>query len=236
MVAINAVVELERRDDVAVIWTDHPPINALSPIVSSGLEKALGQLLDDGSVRGIVIACRGRTFFAGADIRGFSTPSTGERRPQPMQLIERADKPVVAAIHGTALGGGLELALCCHARVAVASAQLGVPEVKLGILPGAGGTQRLPRVVDVEKALDMLTSGEPISAEEAHARGLCDELAPDAELVPVAVAVARRLSSAATLPNVLERDDKLAVVRGDPEFFGRYRDKIAARTRGLMAP
>jgi 3-hydroxyacyl-CoA dehydrogenase len=235
MVAINAVVELERRDDVAVIWTDHPPVNALSRIVVLGLETALSQVLDDGSVRAIVIGCRGRTFFAGADIREFGAPSQGER-PQPMQLIARADKPVVAAIHGTAFGGGLELALCCHARVAVASARLGMPEVKLGILPGAGGTQRLPRLVDVERALDMLTSGEPMSARDAHESGLCDELAPEGELESVAVALARRLNSAAVLPRVLERDDKLAAVRGDADFFGRYRQKIAARARGLLAP
>jgi 3-hydroxyacyl-CoA dehydrogenase len=236
MVAINAVVELERRDDVAVIWTDHPPVNPLSWIVVEGLERALRQVLDDPSVRAIVIGCRGRTFFAGADIREFSAPSKGERRPEPMRLIAYADKPVVAAIHGTAFGGGLELALCCHARVAVRSARLGLPEVKLGILPGAGGTQRLPRLLQVEKALDMLTTGEPIGAEEACAQGLVDELAADGELESVAVTLARRLSAGGALPRVHERDEKLAAVRGDAEFFARYRAKIAARTRGLTAP
>jgi 3-hydroxyacyl-CoA dehydrogenase len=238
--AVNEVVALERREDVALIWIDNPPVNALGRRVSEGLELAVQRVLTDPSLRAIVLACRGRTFIAGADIREFGTARVGNPA-NPMGAIASSVKPVVAAIHGTAFGGGLEVALCCHARVGLRSAQLGLPEVKLGILPGAGGTQRLPRLVGAEKALDMMTTGDPISAEEALAIGLLDEVASEgaehAELVLRAAALAQRLANDSSgLRRLHEFDGKLAAVRSDPEFFTRYREKIAQRTRGLEAP
>ena len=153
-----------------------------------------------------------------------------------LDVIEQSPKPVVAAIHGTALGGGLEVALACHWRIGVRTARLGLPEVKLGILPGAGGTQRLPRLVGVEKALSMIVSGEPIGAEEAHRAGLLDELA-EGDLTAAAVAFAQRVvAERRPLRKVRDLDDKVAAARGKPEIFARFRESVARQTRGFRAP
>src|SRR5438876_11247756 len=163
-----------KHGDVLIVLSNNPPVNALSTAVRQGLVEAIAEAEADDSVNAIVIACEGQTFFAGADITEFGKPPQQPWLPAVVDTIEYCSKPVVAAIHGTALGGGLEVALACHYRVAVKSARLGLPEVKLGILPGAGGTQRLPRVVGVEKALSMIVSGDPIGAEEALRVGLVD--------------------------------------------------------------
>src|SRR5215472_915596 len=144
---INPSVDLRRDGEIAVITTDNPPVNALKHEVRAGLAQALRQARDDVAVKAVVIACAGRTFFAGADITEFGKPPQAPGLGEVIAAIENMPKPVVAALHGTALGGGFEVALACHFRVAALGARVGLPEVKLGLLPGAGGTQRLPRLV-----------------------------------------------------------------------------------------
>ena len=161
------IVSTSKTAGVATIAVDNPPVNALGKAVREGLAQALAEAIADAQVGAIVIACRGRTFFAGADITEFDKPRVGLWLPELCDRIEASPKPVVAAIHGTALGGGLEVALACHYRIAVGSAKLGLPEVKLGLLPGAGGTQRLPRLVGIAAALRIAALGSPIGAGEA---------------------------------------------------------------------
>src|SRR5205085_788091 len=171
---MTSPISTRKHGDVLIVMANNPPVNALGHAVREGLVKAIEEADGDAAVKAVVIACEGQTFFAGADISEFGTPKSFEypALPQVVDIIENCTKPVVAAIHGTAFGGGLEVALASHYRVAVPSAKLGVPEVKLGLLPGAGGTQRLPRVAGVEKALEMAATGHPIGAKEAHAIGL----------------------------------------------------------------
>ena len=189
---MTVYASVERRDGVAVLTLDNPPVNAFSLHLRQAVHAELVQLVDDVSVSAIVIACAGRTFVSGADITEFGTPRAGAspNLPEICALLETMAKPVVAAIHGTAFGGGLELAMACHHRVADPKALLGLPEVKLGLLPGSGGTVRLPRLVPAEKALAMITSGNPIGAAEARAEGLVDAIA-DGDLVDAAVTFAR---------------------------------------------
>ena len=153
---MTSPIRIEHHDDILVIVSDNPPVNALGAAVRQGLEAAIKQGVADTAVSAMVIRCDGRTFFAGADITEFGKPMQEPGLPVLVDMIEASTKPVVAAIHGTALGGGLELALVCHYRIAVPSARVGLPEVNLGLLPGAGGTQRLPRIVGVEAALDLI--------------------------------------------------------------------------------
>ena len=165
--ATTSPISTKRHGDVLIVLSNNPPVNALGAAVRQGLVAAIEEAEADDAVKAVVIACEGQTFFAGADITEFGKPPVMPWLPEVVDRIEACSKPVVAAIHGTALGGGLEVALGCHYRVALPSAKLGVPEVKLGLLPGAGGTQRLPRVAGVEKALEMAATGHPISAKEA---------------------------------------------------------------------
>ncbi|MEZ5260792.1 MAG: 3-hydroxyacyl-CoA dehydrogenase NAD-binding domain-containing protein [Acidimicrobiales bacterium] len=236
-VQLTQSVAMARDGEIAVITIDNPPVNALSFHVRQGIYDGMAAAAADADVQAVVLICAGRTFIAGADITEFSKP------PQPPSLqgaqdaMENCTKPVVAAIHGTALGGGLEVAMCAHFRVASPSARFGLPEVKLGLLPGAGGTQRLPRVTGVAKALEMMTSGDPIDSAEALDCGLIDEVAPadgaDA-LLATAVGFARKvLAEGRPLTRIRDRDDKLAV---DPSVFSEFRSKIAHRTRGFLAP
>src|SRR5579885_1215390 len=173
------VVGYERRGSVGVITVDNPPVNALSRAVREGLVDGIWQGLNDNEAKALVIIGAGRTFIAGADIKEFGKPLEPPDLNMVIAGIETASKPVVAAIHGTALGGGLEVALGCHWRVALPSAKLGTPEVKLGLLPGAGGTQRLPRVAGVRKALEMCATGTPIGAKDGFDCGLIDRLVED---------------------------------------------------------
>ncbi len=233
--AERPVVRVAVEDGVALITADNPPVNALGAAVRRGLFEAVERADADGSVRAIVIACDGRTFFAGADISEFGKPPQPPQLPEVVDRIEACNKPVVAAIHGTALGGGLEVALGCHARVAVASAKLGLPEVNLGLLPGAGGTQRLPRVIGVEAALEAMTSGKPMSAETAETAGLVDEVAPDEALRPTAIAHALRLAGRKTpLKRIRERQDRLQGV--SDQVFADFRKANARKFRGFRAP
>ena len=228
---MNDLVEYSKRGAVGVITVVNPPVNALSFGVPQGIMDAVAAGEADGEVTALVLIGSGRTFIAGADIREFNKPRP-EGAPTIRDLITRleaAAKPVVAAIHGTALGGGLEVAMGCHYRCAVASARLGQPEVKLGILPGAGGTQRLPRLVGVEAALDMIVNGDPIDAVRAHDLGLVDQLI-EGDLLDGAVAMAEGLTE---LRRARDDDSKLA---GDPALFDKMRAHIARRARGRMAP
>src|SRR5436190_18934804 len=182
-------ITTHRHGDVLVVTSNNPPVNALGAAVRQGLVAAIGEAEADDAVKAVVIACEGQTFFAGADITEFGKPPVMPWLPEVVDTIENCSKPVVAAIHGTALGGGLEIALGCHYRVAVPSAKLGFPEVKLGLLPGAGGTQRLPRVAGVRRALEMCATGNPMGAKDGFDCGLIDRLC-EGELIPHAVAYA----------------------------------------------
>jgi 3-hydroxyacyl-CoA dehydrogenase len=236
MTAVTEMVDLETRDDVALLIVDNPPVNALSRGVRDGLYEGVRQIAANPAVKAAVLWCRGRTFIAGADIREFGKPMQGTNLLLVEDTIEGCSKPIVAAIHGTALGGGLETAMSCHYRVAVASAQVGLPEVKLGILPGARGTQLLPRIVGVEKALEMMTSGEPIGAQAAYAAGLLDAII-DGDLVEGALGYARGLIAEGRGPvRIRDRNDKLAQARGKPELFQAIRKSIAKKKRGFEAP
>jgi 3-hydroxyacyl-CoA dehydrogenase len=231
MGSINASVDLRRDGEIAVVTTDNPPVNALKHEVRAGLTQALAQARDDDAVKAVVIACAGRTFFAGADITEFGKPPQTPSLHEVIAAIEAMPKPVVAALHGTALGGGFELALACHFRVAVSAARVGLPEVKLGLLPGAGGTQRLPRLVGPEKALQMIVTGEPIGAAEAQADGVIDEIV-EGDLTAAAVDFARRIvRERRPLRLVRDRDEKLI-----GEGFADAAEALTRRLRGREAP
>lgn len=199
----NTPVRLERSGDVGVIIVDHPPVNALSRAVREGLVAALSEVATDAGLRAAVIACDGRTFIAGADIGEFDDGPVGSAVSAVLRAFDTSRKPIAAAIHGSALGGGYELALVCHSRVIAPDGFVGFPEVRIGLIPGAGGTQRLPRLVGPLVALDMVTSGRSVPADEAMALGLVDEVATD--LRRAAIARARYLADAGLLPRVGER-------------------------------
>ena len=237
MTAINLVTDLSVEDGVAVVTVDSPPVNALSVDVRNGLAEAFGRLLGDAAVQAIVLICAGRTFIAGADITGFGKPPQGAGLSAILKAIEGASQHVVAAIHGTALGGGFEVALACHYRVAVPSAKCGLPEVKLGLLPGAGGTQRLPRIVGVARALELLTSGEHVDARACLEMGLVDALVDEGKLREGAVAFARALvAERRPLKKVRDLDQPLAAARAHPEIFSEFRKANARKFRGFEAP
>ncbi|MFI5308737.1 MAG: 3-hydroxyacyl-CoA dehydrogenase NAD-binding domain-containing protein, partial [Polyangiales bacterium] len=231
---MSDVVQLEKRGSVALVWVDNPPVNALSHAVRQGLERCVHQALGDASVQAIVIACKGRTFIAGADIREFGKPSEPPHLPVLIDAIEAASKPVVAAIHGTALGGGLEVALCCHYRVALGSAKCGLPEVKLGLLPGAGGTQRLPRLIGPEAALQMIVSGDPVSAARAKELGLVDAII-EGDLGSAAVAFAQGVVGK-PVRRTSQLDDKIAAARANLGAFEEQAQALTKQKRGFEAP
>ncbi len=236
MTQISQSVSLDRQGRIAVVTVNNPPVNALSHHVRQGLRDAINQAAGDAGAAAIVIACAGRTFIAGADITEFGKPPQEPTLSQVQDVIERSPKPIVAAIHGTALGGGLELAMTCHWRVAVKTARLGQPEVKLGLIPGGGGTQRLPRLVGVDKALAMIVGGDPIGGEEAKRLGLVDEIV-DGDLTAGAIAFAERVvNEKRPLRKVRDLGDKVAAARGKPEIFSEFRKSVARQTRGFKAP
>ena len=228
-------ISTKRHGDVLIVTSNNPPVNALGAAVRQGLVAAIEEAEADDAVKAVVIACEGQTFFAGADITEFGKPPVMPWLPTVVDTIENCSKPVVAAIHGTALGGGLEVALGCHYRVAVPDAKLGVPEVKLGLLPGAGGTQRLPRVAGVGHSLEMCATGTPISAREAFDCGLVDRLI-EGELVPHAVGYAEEVRDVRPLPKSSEREDRLAEARANPGLFDEFRKANAKKFRGFEAP
>ena len=237
MPAINEVSSLENHSNIAVLTLNSPPVNALSANVREGLHDGVKSAIEDTGVDAIVIICEGRTFIAGADITEFGQAPKGPSLYDVQDMIENSTKPVVAAIHGTALGGGLEVALTCHYRIAVPSAKCGLPEVNLGLLPGAGGTQRLPRIVGAAKALVMMTSGEHVPADQCLSMGLVDEMADEGKLLEGAVSFAETIvSEKRPLVKVRDAEDKIVADKGNDALFADFRKSIARKTRGFLAP
>ncbi len=233
-------VRFDRIEAVGVITLDNPPVNAFSLSQRIGVSEALTAGLQDPDIQAFVICGSGRMFSAGADIREFDTGVAGES-PTLMDLIsliEDSPKPVVCALHGTALGGGCELSLACHSRIAIPGTRIGLPEVTLGIVPGAGGTQRLPRLIGVLPALDAIVSGKPMTAERAHELGLVDGLANDSDdLLKISVSIAHRLSVGPEPPKkTRDRDGHLLEAQNRPELFDEFRSRISRRARGFEAP
>ncbi len=227
-------VSIARDGDIALLTVDNPPVNALSHAVRQGLWDAIAAAEADDTVRAVVIRATGRTFPAGADIREFGKPSVDPWLPAVVDRIEGCAKPVVAALHGQILGGGLEVAMGAHVRVCDPGARLGLPEVSLGILPGAGGTQRLPRLIPVDRALDMITTGKPISAAEARALGLVDAVSEPGEAVAdAALAHARRLVADGTVPRPT---GARPVHPAAPDLFETTRAALARTAKGRLAP
>ena len=224
-------IRTERHGDVLVIVSDNPPVNALGAAVREGLEAGIKEGVADASITAMVIRCDGRTFFAGADITEFGKPPRGPDLRSVCDMIEASDKPVVAAIHGTALGGGCEIALGCHYRVAVPSAKLGLPEVKLGLLPGAGGTQRLPRVAGVKLAVQMTALGDPISAKQAEAAGLVDKVVGEGSLEADAIAFAKEVAAKRPISRASEK-----TVTADPAAIEDFKKANGRKMRGFDAP
>jgi 3-hydroxyacyl-CoA dehydrogenase len=234
---MTSPISTRRHDDVLIVTSNNPPVNALGHAVREGLVAAIEEAEADDSVKAVVIIGEGQTFFAGADISEFGTPKSFQAPmlPQVVDRIEACTKPVVAAIHGTAFGGGLEVALASHYRVALPSAKLGVPEVKLGLLPGAGGTQRLPRVAGVRKALEMAATGNPIGAKDAYEVGLLDKLI-EGDLLQHAVAYAHEVKETRPIRRSSELDEKLEEARANPGLFDEFRQANAKKFRGFDAP
>ena len=218
------------HDDVFVIAINSPPVNALGAAVRQAMQAGMNEALASDAIKAIVLRCDGRTFFAGADITEFGKPPVEPGLHEVLDMFETSAKPVIAAIHGTALGGGLETALCCHYRVAVPSAKLGVPEVKLGLLPGAGGTQRLPRVAGVDAALEMCATGNPVSAATALGYGLVDVIAGETSLEADAIAFARTCIAKGP------RKSSEMPVRGDASGIEAFKKANAKKFRGFDAP
>ena len=232
-VNMSQAVSYSKQGKIGVISVDNPPVNALAQRVREGILDAIRKAQKDKS-EAVVLCCEGRTFIAGADITEFGKPPMEPGLPEVLSALENSSKPVIAAIHGTALGGGFEVALACHYRCAIASAKVGLPEVKLGLLPGAGGTQRLPRVAGVKAALDIITSGNPVPAKKAHDMGLVNEII-EGDLLEGAIGYARDLvDSGAPLKRI--RDINIDPATIEPGFFEQARKRVNARARGQIAP
>jgi len=232
---LSNIVEL-RPGAVAVIVVDNPPVNALKQAVRAGLKDAFTRARDDASIHAIVLTAAGRTFMAGADITEFDKPPQPPGLVEVLDLLDASQKPIVAALFGTPLGGGLEVALACHYRVAAPSTRLGLLEIKLGILPSAGGSQRLPRLIGIDKALPMILSGDPIPAAQALDYGLVDEIV-EGDVTESAIAFARRvLAEKRPLRRARDMEEKIKPYRDNPTLFDEVVAKSARRTRGLAAP
>ena len=228
---INSVVDLQQDGEIAVVVVESPPVNALSVAVRRGILRAVAMAAAAPEIAAIVLICAGRTFIAGADVAEFDLPPMAPSLAEMLDAIEGAAKPVVAALHGAALGGGLEIALAAHYRLAVPGAKLGLPEIKLGLIPGGGGTQRLPRLIGVEKALDMILSGAPISAQEALDCGALDGIAGVGTLRADAVAYARDLvARGAPLRRLRDR-----TVDAPADAFERARETWRRKHHGQIA-
>jgi len=235
---MSDVVTVTHRDGVAVITLQSPPVNGLGCAVRSGLQAALEAATADGAVDALVVTGAGKMFSGGADIREFgqSPPPGTPHLPTVIDAIEASEKPVVAAIHGFALGGGLELALGCHVRLAAAGTRVALPEVTLGLVPGAGGTQRLPRLIGVPAALDVIVSGSMVPAARARTLGIVDDVV-EGDVVDAAVTRARRMvDERMPIRRASAIDDRVAETRGKPEVFIAFKKKMARRARGFEAP
>jgi 3-hydroxyacyl-CoA dehydrogenase len=236
---MSDLIQLTKDGDIAIVTINNPPVNAISPGVPEGISAAIDQINEDGTVRAAVVIGGGRTFIAGADIKEFTKMTSGKAKTGPGLLplllkIENCSKPVVMAIHGTAFGGGLEVAMSGHYRVAVPGAQVGQPEVKLGLIPGAGGTQRLPRLAGVAKAVEMCTDGNPVKAPDALNAGIVDQLI-DGDLLPGAIAFAREIAGKPA-PKTRERNQKLGTPEQNAPIFAAARDAARKKQRNLIAP
>src|SRR6185369_4740468 len=236
---MNDLVQFTQQGEIAVVTINNPPVNALSPGVPEGIAKAIEQIDKDDSVKAAVIIGGGKTFVSGADIKEFGKVTSGQKSRgegfKPLLLrIEDCRKPVVMAIHGNAFGGGLELAMAGHYRVAVRGAQVGQPEVKLGLIPGAAGTQRLPRLVGVAKAVEMCVGGNPVKAEDALPAGIIDRLI-EGDLLTGAVAFAREIAGV-PMRKTRERNEKLGSPEQNAPIFTAAREIARKKQRGMIAP
>tara|TARA_B100001142_G_scaffold85918_2_gene87311 strand:- start:1025 stop:3115 length:2091 start_codon:yes stop_codon:yes gene_type:complete len=237
MATINDVTNLDINENIAILTLNSPPVNALSANVREGLDIGIKAAIANNNIEAIVLICDGRTFIAGADISEFGKEPKGPSLFEVQEELENSPKPIIAAIHGTALGGGLEVALTCHYRIAVPSAKCGLPEVSLGLLPGAGGTQRLPRLVGVEQALKMVTSGTHLSADKCLKSGLIDKMASENQLLEDSTSFAKEiLANNRPLKKVRDMDEKVIAARGNDQLFSDFRKSIARKTRGFLAP
>jgi len=233
---MKGTVHYELRDNIALMTIDNPPVNPLSSGVRKGLNDGISAALADNAVQAIVLTGAGRAFIAGADISEFGGASEGPGLQDCLQAMDDSPKPIVAAINGTAFGGGLEVALCCHYRVIAPTAPVGLPEVKLGLLPGAGGTQRLPRLIGAEKALNFILSGDPIPGPEAKELGIADEVA-QGDIVEAGLSFARNLvATGGAVRRIRDEADKLAVDRDNLELFDKARKESARKMRKRFAP
>src|SRR6202451_870575 len=235
---MNDLVQLTKENDVAIITINNPPVNALSPGVPEGISEALDQIARDPSVKAAVLIGAGRTFVAGADIKEFGKMTSGKPRgagPPPFLLkMEDSTKPVIVAIHGTAFGGGLELAMAGHYRVAVSIDLVGQPEVKLGLIHGAAGTQLIPRLAGVAKAVEMCMTGNPVKADEALKFGIIDRII-EGDLLAGAVQFAREVADKPA-PQTRERKEKRGNATDNAAIFSASRETAAKKQRGLLAP
>ena len=229
------VVRFDVEDGVGVITVDYPPVNALGPGVREGIIAAVEKGDADANVKAMVLIGAGRSFIAGADIRQFGKPRPVLPRTS-LDVLDSATKPTVAAIHGFALGGGLEHALSCHYRIAVASAKVGLPEVLIGILPGGGGTQRLPRLIGPKAAMELIVSGRHVPAEEAQKMGIVDAIVPGKDLRREAIDYAKSVADKRPLLRIRDRTDKIAEAKADPGMFDAMRKSIARKARNQKAP
>ena len=219
-----------RHGDILIVTSNNPPVNALGHAVREGLVKAIEEADGDAAVKAVVIRCEGQTFFAGADISEFGKPMQMPMLPMVVDIIENCTKPVVAAIHGTAFGGGLEVALASHYRVALPTAKLGVPEVKLGLLPGAGGTQRLPRAIGMQRALEMIVTGEPVVG--AKLAGTLVDVLIEGDLLEGAIEFAKGIAAKRPLPRLRDRKPEPP----PPGSMDAARANAAKQWRGQPAP
>ncbi|MEX3008893.1 3-hydroxyacyl-CoA dehydrogenase NAD-binding domain-containing protein [Hoeflea sp. TYP-13] len=235
--AVSYEVLSDDAGSIAVIAIDNPPVNAASHAVRDGLMKAAENFAADTSTEVAVLVGKGRTFIAGADIKEFGKPMQEPGLPDVVNFIESLDKPVVCAIHGTALGGGLETALSCHYRVALKSARVGLPEVHLGLLPGAGGTQRLPRLAGIEAAAEMITSGRHVAAPEALKLGIIDAVDEGDDPLEAGLSFARKvLNEGLPVRRTSEQNDKVEAVRGNTALFDSLRATVKKKAKGQLSP
>ena len=229
----NQAIKYEIKENIGIIKGANHPVNALSYEVRKGLIESLQLFLKDDNIDGIILCGEGRTFFAGADISEFGKPMQSPSLNDVIFEFENSNKPIVAALHGTPLGGGLELAMGCNYRVALSSTNLGLPEVKLGIIPGAGGTQRLPRLAGIEKALSMITSGTPINAKDALNSGIVEEVFPD-NIIENAMNFIKSKLSLDNHPIVSKLSEKVSNIHS--EVFDNFSNKIQKKYRGRKSP
>ena len=238
---MTELVTLTQDGEIGIITVNNPPVNALSPGVPEGISEAITRVIDDDSIKAVLLIGGGRTFIAGADIKEFGKITSGQRKEgidfkSLLRTIEDCPKPVAAAIHGTAFGGGLEVAMAFHYRVAAPTAQVGQPEVKLGLIPGAGGTQRLPRLAGVARAVEMCAAGNPVGAQEAYQFGIIDRII-EGDLLAGAIAFLReKLASAEKPPKTRERSEKLGDPASNNAVFAAAREQSKKTARGMIAP